>query len=203
MVIRGYNKATEWGKRAWKIESKKHLSIKNRTCVFLSHSSIDKPSCRIIAKYLSAAGIDYYLDEEDATLQEADASGNPHVVTERIKEGIRNSSHMLCVVSHKTYRSVWVPFEIGYGHAAIIDFSNKRPTTTPDIRFSILTLSDMGGISIPDYLKIGYLIRNIEDLHKYIELLTGKPKIELINAGRIKDTSAKAQHPLVDIMDMR
>ena len=58
---------------------------KNQPCVFLSHKKEDKPACRKIAKYLSEAEIDYYLDEEDDKLQQAVSSGNPNTITDRIK----------------------------------------------------------------------------------------------------------------------
>ena len=106
---------------------------------FLSHKKEDKPACRIIAKYLSEAEIDYFLDEESAELQNAVVSGNAIKITEKIKEGIAESTHMLVVVSEKTYKSQWVPFEVGYGHSTIIE-----GTTNPDnSKLSILTLKDI------------------------------------------------------------
>lgn len=75
-----------------------------------------KNECRKIAEYLKQAEIDYYLDELDNELQIAARENDPIKITKSIKEGIKNSSNMLVVVSEKTYKSQWVPFEVGYGH---------------------------------------------------------------------------------------
>jgi len=37
------------------------------------------------------------------------------------KKGIKESTHKAEVISEKTSKSEWVPFEVRYGHAAIID----------------------------------------------------------------------------------
>ncbi|KFE97347.1 hypothetical protein IX39_20340 [Chryseobacterium formosense] len=46
---------------------------------------------------------------------------------------------MFVVISAKTYQSQWVPFEVGYGHAAILD-KNHTQNKENKIRLGILTL---------------------------------------------------------------
>lgn len=103
----------------WLIESFENKALA-RPFVFLSYKKEDKGACVVIAKYLKDAGIDYYLDIEDKGLQHATSINDPIKITESIKKGICESTHMMVVVSEKTVKSEWVPFEIGYGHASIM-----------------------------------------------------------------------------------
>ena len=199
--IKGFNKADNVGLKDWESKARNSDKIKKRPCVFLSHKREDKPACRKIANYLSNAGIDYYLDEKDEGLQAATLSGDAHKITEHIKNGIKNSSHMLCVVSKATFKSKWVPFEIGYGQAAIID-TGESYTTQPDMRLSILTLSDLSGVKIPEFMEIAYLIRDLKEIHKYIRILTNSSESELVQKERIISGEMKSSHPLSQIVSI-
>jgi hypothetical protein len=132
MYSKGINK-TDVFNRLYELLSK---SVEKKTCVFLSHKKEDKPASKKIAEYLSNAGIDYYLDEEDEDLQRAASVSDPIKIIEAIKQSIKNITHMLVVISEKTYCSQWVPFEVGYGQAAIID----NQTNTDKLKLSVLTL---------------------------------------------------------------
>lgn len=184
--MRGFNKANLNENRDWERYAKTYSSIKNRPCVFLSHKKEDKEACRQIAEYLKKAEIDYYLDEEDLMLQTAVKSNDPHRITESIKKGIRESTHMLCVISEKTYQSNWVPFEVGYGHAAIIDKSMVENSRDKQIKLSILILKDLSEKQLPDYMKVGYLIGGSKGLNKYISELSDKREYQLVNEGKIE-----------------
>jgi hypothetical protein len=144
-MTKGYNKANAFDKLYWILEKEE---IKKRACVFLSHKKEDKPACRKIAEYLSKAEIDYFLDEEDSSLQQAVGSGDAHKITESIKKGITESSHMLVVVSEKTYKSQWVPFEVGYGHSSLVDGTNDK------LKLSILTLKDLSEKDLPIFMQV-------------------------------------------------
>ncbi|MEM9888436.1 MAG: toll/interleukin-1 receptor domain-containing protein [Bacteroidota bacterium] len=201
-MIQGYNKANLTESREWQRYSNLYSSIKTRPCIFLSHKKEDKPACREIAKYLKKAGIDYYLDEEDSTLQTAVQSRNPHEITESIKKGIRNSSHMLCVISEKTYRSNWVPFEVGYGHAAIIDKAMVLNSRDKKIKLSILTLKDLSEKSLPEYMQVGYLIRGTSSLNDFISEILGKSKNTLITESRMF-SNTMTSHPLDNVLNWK
>ena len=185
-MIYGYNKANSHEKGEWEWHAQRNYSVKSRSCVFLSHKNEDKPACHKIAKYLKKAGIDYYLDENDKDLQRAVSENNAYKITESIKKGIRNSTHMLCVVSQKTKTSSWVPFEVGYGHAAIIDKSMIEGERDKKIKLSILTLKDLSEEELPDFMKVGNIIRGIKGINKYISKITNKSENELKNKGRIE-----------------
>ncbi|RAI85825.1 toll/interleukin-1 receptor domain-containing protein [Algoriphagus yeomjeoni] len=141
----------------------------SKPCVFLSHKNEDKEACLKIGKYLEEAGIDYYLDIYDKELQYAAEKNDPIKITHHIKEGIRLSSHMIVVISEKTINSQWVPFEIGYGHASIVDKTDKNLKNDQIFDLAFLALKEISDLSIPDFLKIAFPIRGIKSLNEYIE----------------------------------
>lgn len=196
-MIKGLNKADTIGQLRWLLESS---TVKERPCVFLSHKREDKSECRKIAEYLSDAEIDYYLDELDSNLQQAASQGNPELITESIKKGIRESNHMMVVVSERTYRSQWVPFEIGYGHSAILDKGLEEGVNENRIKLSVLTLKDISQKDLPDYLQMGYIIRGTKSLNEYISDITNRLEKSLINEKRLFSNSQKA-HPLDDVLN--
>lgn len=196
-MAKGYNKADWSEKISWLFESK---SVKERPCVFLSHKKEDKTECRRIAEYFKNAEVDYYLDELDVALQQAASSGDPSKITESIKKGIRESSHMLVVVSEKTYKSHWVPFEVGYGHAAIVDKNLDENEEVDRIRLSILTLKDISEKSLPDFMQVGNIIRGTKSLNDYISEITGRLEKSLINESRLFSNSMQ-KHPLDDVLN--
>lgn len=199
MIKKGFNKADLYEGVHWIINSRKDDTLKKRPCIFLSHKREDKPDCRKIAEYLKDAGIDYYLDEDDKELQIAAATYNAEKITESIKNGIKKSTHMLVVISAKTYQSQWVPFEVGYGHAAILDKNNTQNDENK-IRLGILTLQDISEKKLPDYLKVGYQIRGTKSLNKYISEISNKTESKMINETRIF-SNTKPYHPLDNVLN--
>jgi TIR domain len=91
------------------VEAQRH----NR--VFLSHRSADKEVVRGVALYFESLGLYYYLDEQDAVLQQAAAQGAPgaQAVVTSIDNGLNHATHLLGVLSRRTMGSWWVPYEIG------------------------------------------------------------------------------------------
>ena len=128
-------------------------------CIFLSHKKEDKEFCKKIAEYISDAGFDYYFDEEDEDLQNATLEGDHKAITNHIREGICQSSHMLVIVSKATYRSMWIPFEIGFGHAFYFGLDSEDFGFMNSIELSVLTLEDVSEISLPSYLEVAHIIR--------------------------------------------
>lgn len=192
-MTKGYNKAVFDDKFNWIYESK---DVKNRPCVFLSHKKEDKPYCRVIANYLRDAEIDYYLDEKDPDLQQAVGSDNAHLITESIKKGISDSTHMLVVVSEKTYQSQWVPFEIGYGHSSLVDGSNDK------LKLSILTLKDLSESDLPTFMQVGNIVRGTKSLNKYISSISNKLENSMINEAKLFSHS-KESHPLDNVLNWK
>ncbi len=199
-MIKGFNKANLSEYRNWQHQSTYNTNLKNRTCVFLSHKHEDKPACRKIAVYLKEAGLDYYLDEEDSALQESVRQNDPYRITEHIKKGINLSTHMLCVVSKKTYTSSWVPFEVGYGHAAIIDKAMQEDSRAEKIKLSVLLLKGLEKGQLPAYMQVGYIIQGTKSLNDYASKLLKRDKNLIIREGRLKMYDAY-NHPLNEVLN--
>lgn len=195
----GFNKADVYDKLLWVLQADE---AKKRPCVFFSHKKEDKHHCRMIANYLKHAGLDYYLDENDNVLQNASATGNSSLITESIKKGIRESTHMLVVVSEKTYKSQWVPFEIGYGHAAILDKDLEEGKLFDKIKLSILTLRDISESQLPDYLLVGNVIRGTKGLNDYIYAISSKLEKSSIIETRLQSHSS-FNHPLDSVLNWK
>lgn len=148
---------------------KNDQNFSNSPCIFLSHKKEDKGACLEIGQYLSDAGIDYYLDIYDEGLQIASNENDPQKITECLKNGIRLSTNMIVVLSEKTKNSQWVPFEIGYGHASIVDKTLNQQDSKSSLNLAFLTLKEISDIPIPDFLRIAYPIRGIRSLNEYLE----------------------------------
>ncbi|MDR2234690.1 MAG: toll/interleukin-1 receptor domain-containing protein [Chryseobacterium sp.] len=201
MIKKGFNKANIYEDLTWLIKSIDDKTIEKRPCIFLSHKREDKPACKKIANYLKDAGIDYYLDEDDKELQLATTNNDPEKITSSIKKGIKKSTHMLVVISEKTYKSQWVPFEVGYGHAAILDKYDTQNNENK-IRLGILTLKDLSEKKLPDYLQVGYLIRGIKSINKYISEISAESENRMIKETRIF-SNTKLYHPLDNVLNYK
>jgi hypothetical protein len=198
-MAKGYNKARTIQWLTWAFESE---DVKKRPCVFLSHKSEDKAACRIIAEYFKDAEIDYYLDENDEILQSAAIAGDSFLITESIKKGIRASTHMLVVISEKTFTSPWIPFEIGYGHAAIIDKGLDEGKHADIIKLAVLTLKNISETPLPDFMKTAYIIRGTKSLNEYIAKLTHEKEEKLISEARMF-SNTKSVHPLDTVLNWK
>ncbi len=201
-MIKGYNKVNISDKISWIHESIALKELKDRPCVFLSHKKEDKPECRKIAEYFKNAEIDYYLDEMDAQLQIAAAKGSAILITDCIKKGIRESTHMLVVVSQRTYKSQWVSFEVGYGHSAILDQNIEEGRQGDIIKLSILTLKDISESTLPDFMQVGNIIRGTKGLNDYISTINNRLEKALINESRIFSNTMQ-NHPLDEILNWK
>ncbi|WP_158849490.1 toll/interleukin-1 receptor domain-containing protein [Algibacter sp. L1A34] len=196
--IKGINKADAIQALTFTLETINFTEIRNRPCVFLSHKKEDKPACRTIAKYLSDAEIDYFLDEESAELQSAVFSGNANKITENIKKGIAESTHMLVLVSEKTYKSQWVPFEVGYGHSTIIEATSN----TDNSKLSILTLKDIAEKELPTFMQIGNILKGTKSLNSYISIISNQLEKSMINETRMF-SHYQLNHPLDNVLNWK
>lgn len=152
---------------------------------FISHQKRDRDQAEKIAKYFKTVGIDVYFDEFDSELQIALKENNPKAVVTAIKKGIKNSTHMLCLISPNTLYSKWVPFEVGYGY---------------DItELSILTLKGISNKDLPDYVRIATIVRDIYDIEKLIKR-SGKMTL-LEKTGSVDYKYNSLNHPLSGVMD--
>lgn len=155
----------------------------NQLCVFISHQKEDTEQCRKIAEYLKSIGIDVYFDEYDKDLKIAVQKNDAKGAVNAIRIGIKNSTHMLCVISPNTLGSKWVPFEVGYGY----DITTVM----------VLTLKNIRNSELPQYIRAVPVIRDIDDLNKFIRSQKG----ELIVESRNYHKYDSKYHPLSDIME--
>lgn len=182
----GYNKAKVLDRLTLAQKKTENPLFYNRPCVFLSHQKSDRVLCRKIADYLKDADIDVYFDEDDSSLSDYVRQGNSSKVTETIKKGISNSSHMLCIVSQSTLKSLWVPFEIGFGY--------------DKTKLQVLTLKGISNDHLPDYLKTVSMLRGIRSLNNYVSEISGKTTLIMEQRNKIINFS-KSLHPLDSVLD--
>lgn len=159
------------------------LRRSSELCVFISHQKKDTKECSEIAEFLKSVGIDVYFDEYDSDLRIAVQNDDPKKVVNAIKKGIKNSTHMLCVISPNTLYSKWVPFEIGYGYDST--------------QVMVLTLKGISKADLPHYARAVPIIRDIYDINNFVEINKGKYILESRKFSDYKSIS----HPLSNIMD--
>lgn len=107
-------------------------------------------------------------------------------VTNSIRKGINNSSHMLVLVSPNTLYSTWVPFEIGYGY-------DKTDLYT-------LCLKGIPKGGLPEYLRAGKIIRDIWDINSFISNVSNQNQEYLFESKKMFSYE-KSDNPLHSIMD--
>lgn len=87
---------------------KKHLYGK----VFISHSSVNKPFVRKLAKAIENNGFDVWLDEKE--LLPGDS------LAQRVSEGVMQASAVIVVVSEAAVASRWLAFELNKAAARMV-----------------------------------------------------------------------------------
>lgn len=169
-----------------KFESRSKVLSLGIKCIFISHQQKDKGAAKKVADYLIHAGIDVYFDAYDSDLKINHQSNNAKAVTDSIRKGINNSSHMLVLISPNTLYSTWVPFEIGYGY------------DKTDLYVLCLKGIQKGGL--PEYARTAKRIRDIWDINNFISNVSNK-KEELLFESKKMFSHRKIDNPLHDVMD--
>mgnify|MGYP003576285523 CR=1 FL=1 len=169
-----------------KYESRSQVLSSGVKCVFISHQQKDKDAAKKIADYLLEAGIDVYFDAYDGDLRIHNQSNNAKAVTDSIRKGINNSSHMLVLVSPNTLYSTWIPFEIGYGY------------DKTDLLVLCLKGIPKGGL--PEYLRAGKIIRDIWDINSFISRILNRTQEFLLESRKVIDYN-NIKNPLNSVMD--
>ena len=114
--------------------------------VFISHKQEDAHIAAEISKELSRLNVDFYLDVLD------DITENGKALTDHIKCNL-NSSDIIVVMSYNTYKSQWVPFEVGMAA------QQDMPTAT--------YLEN--NVKLPDFLEYWPRLKTLLDIKKYVE----------------------------------
>lgn len=115
--------------------------------VFISHKQEDAHIAAEISKELSRLNVGFYLDVLD------DITENGKALTEHIKSNLNSCSDIIVVMSYNTYKSQWVPFEVGMAA------QQDMPTAT--------YLEN--NVKLPDFLEYWPRLKNLIDIKKYVE----------------------------------
>lgn len=164
-----------------KYDSREKVISLGIRCIFISHQQKDKESARKIADYFIDNGIDVYFDEYDNDLKIHHQSKDPKAVTDSIRRGINNSSHMLVLISANTLYSSWVPLEIGYGY-------DKTD-------LSVLCLKGINKGTLPEYVKCAKIVRDIYDINIYVSNSLNESTDTLIKSKKMFSNN-DYNHPL-------
>lgn len=151
-------------------------------CIFISHQKRDSAAAKKIADYIIQAGIDVYFDEYDSKIDRTD----PFSVVNAIKTGIKNSTHMLCLLSQNALDSKWIPWEVGYGY--------DRTEVVG------LTLKEISKSDLPEYLQIVTIVRGTKSLNTFISKVLNTDEYRLMNEEKLVE-NYKSQHPLDSVLD--
>ncbi len=169
-----------------KYESRYKVLSLGIKCVCISHQQKDKDAAKEDVDYLLNADIDVYFDSYDGDLRINHQSNNAKPVTDSIRKGINNSSHMLVLVSPNTLYSTWVPFEIGYGY-------DKTD-------LYVLTLKGIPKGGLSEYVRSATIVRDIYDLNNLISRISKVEKEILLETKKMSDHGSYT-NPLSGVMD--
>ena len=143
------------GKNVYNLSLFEAKYVAGNKCVFISHRLADIDVARAIATYLlETVGVNIYFSEYDDDLQQAVQAEDDAQIVQYIENGLATSSHLLGIISNRTKGSWWVPFEIGGGRQR-------------DMKIAQLLLEEVE--ELPSYLRIAKLLRDNDDLKKWIE----------------------------------
>ena len=115
--------------------------------VFISHKREDSHIAVQIKNELDRLQVSAYLDVLDDGI-----AGKGKELTEHIKKQLNSCTDLIVVMSSSTYRSWWVPFEIG------MSAQKDMPTVT--------FLSST--VPLPDYLEYWPRLKSTLDIGKYV-----------------------------------
>lgn len=167
------------------------ISNKEVPCIFISYQRKDEEYASDIADYIISKQLDVYFDLEDNDLKQINQTANPLAVTNSIKKGLNESDYMLVIVSPDTYRSLWVPFEVGYAY-------DKKGD-----KMKILRHKGILKGSMPAYLKVKELLNGTASLNRFLRSVRQENLLyeKLEKGGKVKTFSASASNPLNKYLD--
>ncbi len=115
--------------------------------VFISHKKEDSEIALRVKKELERLDVPAYLDVLDESITKKGKD-----LTDHIKKQLNSCTDIIVLMSASTYRSWWVPFEIG------MSAQKNMPTVTFLNHY----------IELPDYLQYWPRLRSISDISKYV-----------------------------------
>lgn len=152
---------------------------KNTPCIFISYQRKDEEFVEKVVDFIKEQSIDVYFDLEDIKLAK---QNDPKMVTNAITKGLNESNYMVVVTSENTYKSPWVPFEIGY---AYVSMGNN-----------LKMLKHKNQSKVPDYLKVKELMNNFADLRIFLQSIQNSH-----NISELKTYEEFTDNPLNEYLD--
>jgi hypothetical protein len=137
--------------------------------IFISHSSHDKWVARQISKMLEADKHETFLDEKDITTGDS--------INKEIQKHLKDSDHLLLLISPASVSSQWVFIELG-GAIAL----DKKV---------IPVLLHVGSNEIPSVIS-SLLARDINDLDKYFDEINNPTRTIVVERSVMEKISKKA-----------
>jgi hypothetical protein len=185
-------KAVNRADTGWEIERMVRLSesISNlqTSCIFISYQREDEKYAEQTSKYILSKGIDVYFDKNDSDLRLANETSSPWSVTGSIKKGLDASTHLIALISPSTYKSYWVPFEIGFSYERI--GSGQK----------VLKHKDVSYLDLPDYLKVRGIMTGYDELDKFLDEIYSERHLILEKANKFHKIKAFSEfgssHPM-------
>lgn len=175
--------------KAWRVLES--ISNDEVPCIFISYQRKDEGYASDVADYITSKQLDVYFDLEDNDLKQINQTENPLAVTNSIKSGLNKSDYMLVIVSPDTYKSLWVPFEIGYAY-------DKKGD-----KMKILRHKGISKNSLPAYLKVREMLNGAISLNHFLNSIRQRHLIyeKLEKGGKVKSFSAFSSNPLNEYLD--
>lgn len=191
MEMEGINRAlkNQTINKTWRtLES---ISNDEVPCIFISYQRKDEDYAREVADYITSKQLDVYFDLEDNDLKQINQEKNPLAVTDSIKKGLNQSEYMLVIVSPDTYKSLWVPFEVGYAY-------DRKGDKMKILRHKGILITSM-----PAYLKVKELLNGTASLNRFLGSIRQQHKIyeNIEKGGKVKNFSAFTSNPLNKYLD--
>lgn len=152
----GVNRAIKYKKNNSEYRINESIASEEIPCVFICYQRKDEAFANVVSNYIISKQLDVYFDLEDNDLKQINQSLNPSEVTNSIKKGLNKSDYMIVIVSPNTYKSPWVPFEVGFAYDEKGD------------KMKILRHKEIAENSIPAYLEVKEVLNGTASLNHFL-----------------------------------
>ena len=164
--------------------------------VFISYrrTVCDKFMARKCSKILMEIGLDYWLDEDDKCMQQAQAENDDIKTALCIERGLDASSALLGIIGPGTFTSPWIPYEIGgaRGRQRYAKPFNEAPPSDQAHPLIAHLIHEVDIREVPAFVALGIPLTTPEEVEKWAQsvadILKKKyQRVPLYEAKRIQD----------------
>jgi hypothetical protein len=163
------------------------ITPKEVPCIFISYQRKDEAYAKEVAEYILSKQLDVYFDLEDDNLKFHKQENDPAGVTSAIQKGLNESDYMIVIISPETYKSPWVPFEIGYAYERMHN----------DLK--LLRHKNISKSQIPTYLQVKEILNGAESFNRFLQNVRSRHVIyETLSkkSDSVKSFSSYSSNPL-------